>query len=152
MASDGIMNDQSSPFDQHEEGPLASPSSQQPRNSDDDESSIISPVTSPPYWFQSHQRSVSNISVESGGGQITLQDNTDGTDVKNEACWAKSVTIEDYTRVKGNRSAIGAFVVWNITMETLHVCCNVWNGLGIGLTSAREATCVFARGTPNLMH
>ncbi|TVY88932.1 PX domain-containing protein [Lachnellula willkommii] len=79
---------------------------------------VASPV-SPPYWVQGHQRSVSNASVDSLPGGITLQDNTDEDDAKNKACWAKSVYIEDHVIVNGNRTGIGAFVVWNINVETL---------------------------------
>lgn len=84
-------------------------------------SPVMSPVTSPPYWVQSHQRSVSNISVESiAVGAITLQDNTDSpADTKNKFCWAKSVYIEDHVMVNEHRTGIGAFVVWNVTVETL---------------------------------
>lgn len=79
-----------------------------------------SPVTTPPYW--SHQRSFSSISVDTiAPGAITLQDNDNGEDAKNKACWAKSVSIEDYVVVNGSRTGIGAFVVWNINVETLHV-------------------------------
>jgi hypothetical protein len=75
---------------------------------------------------QSHQRSFSNVSVESfSHGGITLQDNTDGTDSKNEACWAKSVHIEDYVIVNASRTNIGAFVVWNIIVETLRASCSL---------------------------
>jgi hypothetical protein len=89
-----------------------------------DKAQISSPVTSPPYWVQSHQRSFSNISVESfSNGGITLQDNTDDTHPKNEACWAKSVQIEGYVIVNASRTNIGAFVVWNIIVETLRVSC-----------------------------
>jgi len=85
-------------------------------------SPVTSPITSPPYWVSSHQRSFSNISVESvPDGAITLQDNTDDEDSKNKACWAKSVYIEDHVIINGSRTGIGAFVVWNITVETLHV-------------------------------
>ncbi|KAH8679829.1 Phox homologous domain-containing protein [Tricladium varicosporioides] len=84
------------------------------------DSTISSPVTSPPYWVQSHQRSFSSISVESiPNGGITLQDNTHGEDSKNKACWAKSVYIEGHVVINGNRTGIGAFVVWNINVETL---------------------------------
>lgn len=88
-----------------------------------------SPVTSPPYWVQSHSRSFSNISVETiHDGAITLQDNTDGEDGgRNKACWAKSVLIEDYVVVNGNRTVIGAFVVWNITVDTLHVSLDIYS-------------------------
>lgn len=72
--------------------------------------------------MQSHGRTASNISVESiASGAITLQDNTDGRDDKNEACWAKGVHIDDYVVINGNRTGIGAFVVWNVTVETLSV-------------------------------
>jgi hypothetical protein len=54
-------------------------------------------------------------------GAITLEDNDNAADVKNKACWAKSVYIEDYVVVNENRTGIGAFVVWNITVETLRV-------------------------------
>ena len=86
-------------------------------------SPLMSPITSPPYWVQSHQRSVSNISVESiPAGAITLQDNTDSPeDTKNKFCWAKNVFIEDYVIVNEHRSGIGAFIVWNVTVETLRV-------------------------------
>ncbi|RFU28353.1 hypothetical protein B7463_g7970, partial [Scytalidium lignicola] len=65
--------------------------------------SPTSPVTTPPYWEPSHQRTSSNISVESiMPGVITLQDNT-----------------EDHIVINGSRTGIGAFVVWNIKVETL---------------------------------
>jgi hypothetical protein len=54
-------------------------------------------------------------------GAITLEDNDNAADVKNKACCAKSVYIEDYVVVNENRTGIGAFVVWNITVETLRV-------------------------------
>jgi len=107
-----------------------------------------SPVTSPPYWLQTHGghgRTVSNISTESVL-PITLQDNEEeeeeeegrgrdggserlgsagsggshGRD-RNKACWAKSVEIRDYVVVNGSATNIGAFVVWNIRVETLSV-------------------------------
>lgn len=84
--------------------------------------SPTSPVTSPPYWEPSHQRSSSNISVESMlPGAITLEDNTGDDDDKNQACWARSVYIKDYVVVNGSSTGIGSFVVWNITVETLRV-------------------------------
>lgn len=51
-----------------------------------------------------------------------MEDNTGGEDPKNKACWAKSVYIEDHVVINGNygrKTGIGAFVVWNITVETL---------------------------------
>ncbi|KFY78963.1 hypothetical protein V499_02002 [Pseudogymnoascus sp. VKM F-103] len=79
-----------------------------------------SPTTSPPYWVQSHKRSASQVSVDSVlHGGITLHDNTTRYSDSNDACWARSVTIDEHAVVNGNRTGIGAFVVWNITIETL---------------------------------
>lgn len=95
-------------------------------------SPVTSPVVQPPYWTQSHSRTVSNLSTDSvlPVGAITLQDNEDesghardgglGRD-RNRACWAKSVEVTDYVIVNGSATNIGAFVVWNIRVETLTV-------------------------------
>ncbi|KAF7864078.1 hypothetical protein EAF04_007043 [Stromatinia cepivora] len=109
---------------------------------------ITSPIstTSPPYWQQSQTRPLSYVSIESiDPSGITLQDNTaDGDEEgdangrdKNEACWARSVVIEDYVVVNGSGiggmgkmgkglgvgggigGGIGAFVVWNVRVDTL---------------------------------
>lgn len=83
----------------------------------------LSPITSPPYWTQSHSRSFSNVSVESTlPGGIVLRDNTeDERDDKNSACWAKGVHIDDFVIISGGLNGLGSFVVWNITIETLNV-------------------------------
>lgn len=122
----------------------------EPSSGNNNESPLTSPITSPPYWVQSHQRSVSNISVESiADGAITLQDNTDGDgDSKNKACWAKSVEITDFVTVNGSRTNIGAFVVWNITVDTLRVrflplnCCAI-------VDRSRVVRCESENDTPN---
>lgn len=79
-----------------------------------------------------HARTMSSVSAESDllPGAITLQDNEhddgpDGANVygrdRNRACWAKKVDIVDYILVNGGTANIGAFVVWNIKVETLNV-------------------------------
>ncbi len=107
-------------------------------------STALSPVTSPPYWLQTHQsvdgshsRAISNLSTESVA-PITLRDNEaegDGaSDVegtgglgavlgrdRNRGCWAKSVEVTDHVLVNGSATNIGAFAVWNIRVETLSV-------------------------------
>ncbi|KAK0731192.1 Phox homologous domain-containing protein [Lasiosphaeris hirsuta] len=71
------------------------------------------------------------MSVESAPipDAITLQDNEhddgpNGSNIygrdRNRACWAKSVQIRDYVLVNGSATNIGAFVVWNIRVETLN--------------------------------
>ncbi|CEJ85268.1 Putative PX domain-containing protein [[Torrubiella] hemipterigena] len=83
-----------------------------------------SSVTSPPYWTHANyrQRSASEMSADSvlPAGAITLLDNeTDRGNDRNNACWAKKVEITDYLVVNGSATNIGAFVVWNIRVETL---------------------------------
>lgn len=82
-----------------------------------------------------HYRAVSNASVDSViPNAITLRDNECEDDDdrpdsgglygrdRNRACWAKSVQIVDSVLVNGSATNIGAFVVWNIRVETLNVC------------------------------
>lgn len=96
-------------------------------------SPTTSPVTSPPYWTLhnthesrlGHGRNVSSASAESlisAGLGITLRDNENSSvDDRGSACWAKDVEVTDYVIVNGSATNIGAFVVWNIRVETLSV-------------------------------
>ncbi|KID72086.1 PX domain-containing protein YPT35 [Metarhizium brunneum] len=83
-----------------------------------------SSVASPPYWMNTHahQRNTSSVSVESvlPAGAIILQDNdTSEHQDRNNACWAKSVEVVNYTVVNGGATSVGAFIVWNVRVETL---------------------------------
>ncbi|KAI2630355.1 Phox-like protein [Hypomontagnella submonticulosa] len=111
-------------------GTEASPSSNRTGDEDeddrntDDTSPVVSPITSPPYWINTHGghgRTTSTTSVESiPTGGITLRDNENSSlDERGSACWAKSVEITDYVTVNGSTTNIGAFVVYNIRVETL---------------------------------
>lgn len=104
---------------------------------------MTSPITSPPYWAHGHTfdpqstSQANNMSTESlVPGGITLQDNeADESDDprqrnseetrtsygrdRNKACWAKSVEVTNYVIVNGSATNIGAFVVWNIRVQTL---------------------------------
>ena len=74
----------------------------------------------PPYWQR--QRSSSHTSAQSlGPGAITLVDHTEDASSQSGGLWAKSVTIDDYTIVSESRTGIGAYVVYNCTVETLDV-------------------------------
>ncbi|KAI0097892.1 Phox-like protein [Nemania sp. FL0031] len=100
-------------------------------SNDNAQSPITSPITSPPYWpahgaqdhRSGHGRTVSSASVDSlisAGLGITMRDNENSsTDDRGSACWAKSVEVTDYVTVNGSTTNIGAFVVWNIRVETL---------------------------------
>lgn len=78
----------------------------------------------PPYW-QRHQRSASyhsTCSADNGRpAPISLEDHTDDGSEQCKALWAKGVTIDDYVVVSGSAPGIGAYVVWNCTVETLDV-------------------------------
>lgn len=79
----------------------------------------------PPYW-QRQDRNDSRLSwnsVENGSRPtpIRLEDHTDEGSEQCKALWAKHVSIEDYVIVSGTAPGLGAYVVWNITVETLDV-------------------------------
>jgi len=78
----------------------------------------------PPYW-QAHERSVSRLSYNSENGvnpaPILLEDHTDAGSEQCKALWARHVTIDDYVIISGSAPALGAYVVWNCTVETLDV-------------------------------
>ncbi|KAM3454453.1 hypothetical protein NHJ6243_008862 [Beauveria neobassiana] len=86
-------------------------------------------MTMPPYWQNmpsraARGRAASVQSSDSSGrptGAILLLDHEADDDAqdRNNACWAKSVEIVDYTVVNGGATSIGAFVVWNVRVETL---------------------------------
>ncbi|KXJ91402.1 Phox homologous domain-containing protein [Microdochium bolleyi] len=91
------------------------------------------PTVSPTYYQPSprsssdrpaHNRSISSASIDSlvaAAGGITLRDNENSSlDDRGDACWARSVAIRDYVVVNGGTGSIGAFVVWNIRVETLN--------------------------------
>ncbi|KZF26137.1 PX-domain-containing protein [Xylona heveae TC161] len=75
----------------------------------------------PPYW-QAHQRTDSSGSVDNSPAHpppITLEDHTEHSCEQSSALWAKSVTIQDYAIIRGSRTGVGAYVVWNCSIETL---------------------------------
>ncbi|KAK7191919.1 Phox-like protein [Paraphaeosphaeria sporulosa] len=77
----------------------------------------------PPYW-QRHERNASRQSSYSVEARdpIRLEDHTDEGSEQCKALWAKHVTIDDYVVVgSGTTPALGAYVVWNITVDTLNV-------------------------------
>ena len=82
------------------------------------------PTSSPPYWLVQHPHNVSGASAESAGesGGIIMRDNeSEDWGGRNSACWARSVAIPDYVVVNGSATNIGAFVVFNIRVETINV-------------------------------
>lgn len=134
MATQNTTSDNVEPTERHGEAPqdpiVTAPSDDGVEEEPDEAltPAVTTPgsVTSPPYWTHNigHRRSTSNLSAESvlPVGAITMRDNeTSGRDERNKACWAKSVEIADHVIVNGSATNIGAFVVWNIRVETLQV-------------------------------
>jgi hypothetical protein len=75
----------------------------------------------PPYW-QRHERTPSNLSIQAPDTTpIRLEDHTDESSEQCKALWAKHVSIDDYVIIGGTPPGIGAYVVWNCTVETLEV-------------------------------
>jgi hypothetical protein len=85
------------------------------------------PPLSPPYW-QTRLRSDSSLSSNPAtnqkrrSGTIRLEDHDEESAEQYRAVWAKSVSIDDFSVVgAGVGPAIGSYVVWNCTVETLNV-------------------------------
>jgi hypothetical protein len=81
----------------------------------------------PPYWQRQDDSNCTtlnkNASAEtlSRTSLIRLEDHTDEGSEQCKALWAKRVTIDDYVIVSGSAPAVGSYVVWNCTVETLDV-------------------------------
>nr|POF26006.1 px domain-containing protein ypt35 [Quercus suber] len=78
----------------------------------------------PPFWSTTrHSRSVSTVSYHSLLSQsrpapILLEDHSEEQHEQTRACWAKSVSIDEYVCVTGP-SGVGAYIVWHCQVETL---------------------------------
>lgn len=76
----------------------------------------------PAFWSSStrHSRTASYHSIAhiGGPGPIQLEDHSEEQHELSQGCWARSVTVDDYTVVSGT-SGIGAYVVWHLTVSTL---------------------------------
>ncbi|GAB7332557.1 hypothetical protein MBLNU13_g04337t2 [Cladosporium sp. NU13] len=76
--------------------------------------------TEPPaFWNTRHSRTASYHSISHlGPGTIQLVDHSEEQHEQSQGCWARSVTVDDYTVVSGS-SGLGAYVVWSLTVSTL---------------------------------
>lgn len=78
------------------------------------------PSVPPPYW--QHQRCDSESSRRtSSRAPIALEDHTEEPSDRSGGLWARGVRIDDYVVVSGSRTGVGAYVVYNCTVETLDV-------------------------------
>ena len=73
----------------------------------------------PVFWTTRHLRTASYHSISHlGPGTIQLEDHSEEQHEQSQGCWARSVTVDDYTVVSGP-SGIGSFVTWHLTVSTL---------------------------------
>ena len=108
-------NPQEPPHD--EPNPTPTPVSNS--NSSSSKTRPISGVVPP--WWQRHERNISRTSQSSLRNTITLEDHTADPDSEtSRGLWARSVSIDDHCVVQG--MGVGAYVVWNCTIQTLDVC------------------------------
>lgn len=92
-----------------------------PSNTDTSQTSPRAALV-PPHW--SHQRHESYISIDDerrGPTPIVLEDNTAEESERSSSCWARGVSIDDYTLVAGSVPNVGTFVVWSCKVDTLDV-------------------------------
>lgn len=78
-------------------------------------------TNAPAFWSTTrHARSASYHSLANVAcsGPIQLEDHSEDQHEQSQGCWARSVTVDDYTVVSGT-SGIGAYVVWHCTVRTL---------------------------------
>jgi hypothetical protein len=107
---------------------------------------------SPPYW-RTHFADESSASVERRHlhSQIQLEDHTEEDSEQFGWLWAKAVRIDDYTIVRGGAPAIGAYVVWNCTVDILDVSSS--NYIKVALLTPKECgvmTCMCSWILPSL--
>lgn len=78
----------------------------------------------PPYWRHHDHTAhrLSSYSTDHGHPTpISLEDHTEEDSEQCKVLWAKGVTVEEYVVVSGSAPGLGAYVVWNCTVETLDV-------------------------------
>ncbi|OQU93669.1 PX domain-containing protein [Cladophialophora immunda] len=74
--------------------------------------------TPPPYWQPSREPSFDELSA-TRPPPIALEDHTLSREPSRAALWAKSISIDEYVIVQGNPTGVGAYVVYNINVQTL---------------------------------
>ena len=77
-----------------------------------------SPLLTPVHWLHHRRESYASIAEERPDA-ITLEDHTEGTLADDDAVWAKTIYIEDYSIISGNIPSVGSFVVWHCRIDTL---------------------------------
>jgi len=79
-------------------------------------------VNPPPFWNK-HGRSASSVSYQSISHlrppAISLEDHSDADHDSGRACWARHAVVDSWVVVSG-ATGIGAYVVWNCTVETIN--------------------------------
>ncbi|OAP63663.1 hypothetical protein AYL99_02890 [Fonsecaea erecta] len=74
--------------------------------------------TPPPYWQPSREPSFDELTT-TRPPPIALEDHSLSREPSRAALWAKSISIDEYVIVQGNPTGVGAYVVYNINVQTL---------------------------------
>jgi hypothetical protein len=96
------------------------PNGEASKSSSSSEAEQLPSVIVPPYWKHHRQVSEASIDFKKPRG-ISLEDHTEEHSPSSNALWARNVTIADYVIVKGSKTGVGAYVVWNCQVQTLDV-------------------------------
>ncbi|KAH0832718.1 hypothetical protein AYO21_00376 [Fonsecaea monophora] len=74
--------------------------------------------TPPPYWQPNREPSSDELTI-TRPPPISLEDHTLSREPSRAALWAKSISIDEYVIVQGNPTGVGAYVVYNVNVQTL---------------------------------
>ncbi|KIW83420.1 hypothetical protein Z517_02665 [Fonsecaea pedrosoi CBS 271.37] len=74
--------------------------------------------TPPPYWQPNREPSSDELTIIRPP-PISLEDHTLSREPSRAALWAKSISIDEYVIVQGNPTGVGAYVVYNVNVQTL---------------------------------
>jgi len=112
-AENGDASPRLRPMQQHEQDDATAPTH--------NVHATINAADPPPFWTR-HGRSESSVSYQSISHlrppPISLEDHSEDDSDQGRGCWAKHATVDDYVVVSG-ATGIGAYVVWNCTIETI---------------------------------
>ncbi|KAK5109788.1 hypothetical protein LTR62_006521 [Meristemomyces frigidus] len=92
---------------------------QAPETPDHESRDVSPPADTPPYWTRTRTQSYHSLTPHQQPHNILLEDHSDDPHSASHSCWARSVTVDNYTILTGP-TGIGAHVVWLCTVSTLH--------------------------------
>lgn len=75
-----------------------------------------------PVFWNRHGRTISSVSyhsiLQTRPAPIQLEDHSEEQHEQSQGCWARSVSVDEFTVISGP-TGIGAYIVWHCTVGTL---------------------------------